>query len=165
MVAATGNRYCYHRCHYRQPGVDQRLIYPDFGGDPPQFLAESAAHLSKVTRRASYIVPSVNWLLWAGCIGIVLYFKESSHMEAAYGLAITLTMIMTTDPDVVYLHVKRVSKWVVVVFLVIYLAIEGSFLAANLLKFTHGGWVSLVLATVIGLVITVWLRAIILKCD
>jgi len=108
-------------------------------------------------------VPSVNWLLWAGCIGIVLYFKESSHMEAAYGLAITLTMIMTTILMSVYLYVKRVSKSIVLVFLIIYLAIEGSFLAANLLKFTHGGWVSLVLATVIGLVITVWLKAYYIK--
>jgi KUP system potassium uptake protein len=114
-------------------------------------------------QKGQLYVPSVNWLLWAGCIGIVLYFKESSHMEAAYGLAITLTMIMTTILMSVYLYVKRVSKWVVVVFLVIYLAIEGSFLAANLLKFTHGGWVSLVLATVIGLVITVWLKAYYIK--
>ncbi|SDE73982.1 KUP system potassium uptake protein [Dyadobacter soli] len=114
-------------------------------------------------QKGQLYVPSVNWLLWAGCIGIVLYFKESSHMEAAYGLAITLTMIMTTILMSVYLYVKRVSKTVVIVFLVVYLAIEGSFLAANLLKFTHGGWVSLVLATVIGLVITVWLRAYYIK--
>ena len=114
-------------------------------------------------KKGQLYVPSVNWLLWAGCIGIVLYFKESSHMEAAYGLAITLTMIMTTILMSVYLYVKRVSKSIVIVFLVIYLAIEGSFLAANLLKFTHGGWVSLVLATVIGLVITVWLKAYYIK--
>lgn len=114
-------------------------------------------------KKGQLYVPSVNWLLWAGCIGIVLYFKESSYMEAAYGLAITLTMIMTTILMSVYLYVKRVSKWMVAVFLVIYLAIEGSFLAANLLKFTHGGWVSLVLATVIGMVIAVWLKAYYIK--
>ncbi len=114
-------------------------------------------------QKGQLYVPSVNWLLWAGCIGIVLYFKESSHMEAAYGLAITLTMIMTTILMSVYLYVKRVSKGIVAVFVIVYLAIEGSFLAANLLKFTHGGWVSLVLATVIGVVITVWLRAYYIK--
>ncbi|MCF0071491.1 KUP/HAK/KT family potassium transporter [Dyadobacter sp. CY261] len=114
-------------------------------------------------QKGQLYVPSVNWLLWAGCIGIVLYFKESSHMEAAYGLAITLTMIMTTVLMSVYLYVNRVSKWIVAVFLIVYLAIEGSFLAANLLKFTHGGWVSLLLATIIGLVITVWLRAYYIK--
>lgn len=114
-------------------------------------------------QKGQLYVPSVNWLLWAGCVGIVLYFKESTHMEAAYGLAITLTMIMTTILMSVYLYFNNVSKWILGIFLVVYLAIEGSFLAANLLKFTHGGWVSLLLATVIALVITVWLKAYYIK--
>jgi KUP system potassium uptake protein len=114
-------------------------------------------------QKGQLYVPSVNWLLWAGCVGIVLYFKESAHMEAAYGLAITLTMIMTTILMSVYLYVNKVSKWLLAVFLVVYLAIEGSFLAANLLKFTHGGWVSLLLATIIGVLITVWLKAYFIK--
>ncbi|SKC09621.1 KUP/HAK/KT family potassium transporter [Dyadobacter psychrophilus] len=114
-------------------------------------------------QKGQLYVPSVNWLLWAGCVGIVLYFKESSHMEAAYGLAITMTMIMTTILMSVYLYVHKVPKWLLAIFIVVYLAIEGAFLAANLLKFTHGGWVSLLLATVIGLVITVWLKAYFIK--
>ncbi|MCF0042257.1 KUP/HAK/KT family potassium transporter [Dyadobacter fanqingshengii] len=114
-------------------------------------------------QKGQLYVPSVNWLLWAGCVGIVLYFKESSHMEAAYGLAITMTMIMTTILMSVYLYVNKVPKWILVIFVVIYLAIEGAFLAANLLKFTHGGWVSLLLAAIIGLVITVWLKAYFIK--
>ncbi|MCF2506448.1 KUP/HAK/KT family potassium transporter [Dyadobacter sp. CY107] len=114
-------------------------------------------------QKGQLYVPSVNWLLWAGCVGIVLYFKESSHMEAAYGLAITMTMIMTTILMSVYLYVNKVPKWILVIFVVVYLAIEGAFLAANLLKFTHGGWVSLLLATIIGLVITVWLKAYFIK--
>ncbi|KQS25567.1 KUP/HAK/KT family potassium transporter [Dyadobacter sp. Leaf189] len=114
-------------------------------------------------QKGQLYVPSVNWLLWAGCVGIVLYFKESSHMEAAYGLAITLTMIMTTILMSVYLYVHKVQKWLLAVFLIVYLAIEGSFLAANLLKFMHGGWVSLLLASVIAFVITVWLKAYYIK--
>lgn len=114
-------------------------------------------------QKGQLYVPSVNWLLWAGCVGIVLYFKESSHMEAAYGLAITMTMIMTTILMSVYLYVNKVPKWILVIFVVVYLAIEGAFLAANLLKFTHGGWVSLLLAIIIGLVITVWLKAYFIK--
>ncbi|GGC12429.1 KUP/HAK/KT family potassium transporter [Dyadobacter sediminis] len=114
-------------------------------------------------KKGQLYVPSVNWLLWAGCVGIVLYFKESAHMEAAYGLAITLTMIMTTILMSVYLYFSNVSKWIIGIFLIVYLAIEGSFLAANLLKFTHGGWVSLLLATIIALVITVWLKAYSIK--
>ncbi|MCF0056023.1 KUP/HAK/KT family potassium transporter [Dyadobacter sp. CY356] len=110
-------------------------------------------------QKGQLYVPSVNWLLWAGCIGIVLYFKESSNMEAAYGLAITLTMIMTTLLMSFYLYVHKISKLWIAAFMIVYLAIEGSFLAANLLKFTHGGWVSLLLAVIIADIMAMWLKA------
>jgi KUP system potassium uptake protein len=104
-------------------------------------------------------VPSVNYLLWAGCVGVVLYFRESSHMEAAYGLAITLTMLMTTLLLGNYLYRQRLSWGWLSVFLVVYLAIEGSFLLANLLKFTHGGWVSLVIGGALAFIMFVWREA------
>lgn len=110
-------------------------------------------------QKGQLYVPSVNWLLWAGCIGIVLYFKESSNMEAAYGLAITLTMIMTTLLMSFYLYVHKINKLWIGAFMIVYLAIEGSFLAANLLKFTHGGWVSLLLAVIIADIMAMWLKA------
>ena len=114
-------------------------------------------------QKGQLYVPSVNWLLWAGCVGIVLYFKESSHMEAAYGLAITLTMVMTTLLFSYYLFFHKINKLWIAAFLVVYLAIEGSFLAANLLKFMHGGWVSLLLAVIIADLMAMWLRANIIK--
>ncbi len=101
-------------------------------------------------------IPSINWFLLLGCIGIVLYFKKEEHMQAAYGLAITLTMLMTTILAGFYLYTHKFKTYWVVVFVLIYVAIEGSFLAANLLKFTHGGWVSLLLATVISIIMIVW---------
>jgi KUP system potassium uptake protein len=104
-------------------------------------------------------VPSVNYLLWAGCVGVVLYFRESSHMEAAYGLAITLTMLMTTLLLGNYLYRQRLHWGWLSTFLVIYLAIEVSFLLANLLKFTHGGWVSLVIGGGLAFVMFVWREA------
>jgi KUP system potassium uptake protein len=104
-------------------------------------------------------VPSVNYLLWAGCVGVVLYFRESSHMEAAYGLAITLTMLMTTLLLGNYLYRQRLPWGWLSVFLVVYLAIEGSFLLANLLKFTHGGWVSLVIGGALAFIMFVWREA------
>ncbi|MCF2447099.1 KUP/HAK/KT family potassium transporter [Dyadobacter sp. CY345] len=110
-------------------------------------------------QKGQLYVPSLNWLLWAGCIGVVLYFEESTHMEAAYGLAITLTMIMTTVLFSFYLFVIKKNKIAAGVFLLVYLAIEISFLAANLLKFSHGGWVSLLLALVIAAVMGLWLKA------
>ena len=108
-------------------------------------------------------IRSINWLLWAGCIGMVLYFKESANMEAAYGLAITLTMLMTTILAAYYLYAHRYNKAWIVAFLVVYIFIEGGFLAANMLKFTHGGWVSVFIATVIAIVMVIWYRSNIIK--
>lgn len=110
-------------------------------------------------QKGQLYVPSVNWLLWLGCIGVVLYFKESSHMEAAYGLAITLTMLMTTLLMSYYLYAKRYYPWGIVLFLVVYLAIELSFLVANLIKFTHGGWVSLIIGGTIVTLMIIWYNA------
>lgn len=108
-------------------------------------------------------IKSINWLLWAGCIGVVLYFKESANMEAAYGLAITLTMLMTTILTGYYLYIHRFNKIWIIAFLVVYILIEGGFLAANMLKFTHGGWVSVVIASVIAMVMIIWYRSNIIK--
>ena len=94
-------------------------------------------------------VPMVNTSLWIGCIGIVLYFRESSAMEAAYGLAITTTMLMTTLLLFVYLKVKRFNPIFVGLFLIVYLIIEGAFLVANMEKFQHGGYVTIIIAGVV----------------
>jgi KUP system potassium uptake protein len=114
-------------------------------------------------KKGQLYVPSINFLLWAGCVGVVLYFKESSNMEGAYGLAITLTMLMTTMLMAYYLYVKRFAAWGVVVFLAVYLTIEGSFLVANLIKFVNGGWVSVVIGATIASVMYIWLRAFQIK--
>ena len=98
-----------------------------------------------------------------GCVGITLYFRESSNMEAAYGLAITLTMLMTTLLTAYYLYVKKFQAWGIVLFLAVYLSIEGSFLVANLIKFPHGGWVSLVIGLTIAAVMYIWLRSFQIK--
>jgi KUP system potassium uptake protein len=104
-------------------------------------------------------IPSLNWLLCLGCIGVVLYFRESSNMEAAYGMSIIITMIMTTILLINYLIMKRYPPLLVYTLLFVYLFIEFSFLIANLNKFSHGGWVTLVIAFVIISVMTVWYRA------
>ncbi|MBK6834336.1 MAG: KUP/HAK/KT family potassium transporter [Bacteroidetes bacterium] len=109
--------------------------------------------------KGQLFIPSINWLLCFGCIGVILYFKESSHMEAAYGLSIVVTMIMTTILLINFLIMKRYSAFIIYPLLAIYLTIEFSFLAANLSKFSHGGWVTLVIATVLISVMTIWYRA------
>ncbi|KAA9332794.1 KUP/HAK/KT family potassium transporter [Adhaeribacter soli] len=113
--------------------------------------------------KGQLFVPSVNWLLWAGCIGVVLYFRESSNMEAAYGLAITVTMLATTVLMTIYLQANNYPKPVIALFLGTYLFIEGAFLIANLSKFPHGGWVSVLIGVVLTGVMYTWLKAYYIK--
>lgn len=104
-------------------------------------------------------IPSTNWLLLSGCIGVVLYFRESINMEAAYGLAIVLCMMMTTTLLNFYLHMKRYNQFFIYAIITVYAIIEISFLAANLSKFSHGGWITLLIASVLMAVMTVWYLA------
>ena len=105
--------------------------------------------------RGQLYIPSVNWLLMLGCAGIVLFFQESAKMEAAYGLAIILTMLMTTLLLTYYLHEKKVNPVLIGVLLLTFLIIEFSFLAANLSKFSHGGWVTLLVASSLFIIMLV----------
>lgn len=104
--------------------------------------------------RGQLYVPSVNWVLLAGCIGITLFFKESSGMEAAYGLAIIITMLSTTTLLSYYLYLRRVSIFFIIFVLVLFLTVELSFLVANLDKFPHGGWLTLLIAS--ALIFQMW---------
>jgi len=110
------------------------------------------------TRKGQMYISSINWFLFIAVIVVILMFRTSTNMEAAYGLAITLTMLMTTFLMVFYLIKIRRQKWIIILFLVVYLSIEGSFLAANLAKFIHGGWFTILLAGLIALVMYVWQR-------
>lgn len=101
-------------------------------------------------------IPSVNWLLWAGCVGVVLYFKESSHMEAAYGLTIIVGMVMTSLLLIWYMRIKHYKAVWIIGFIVVYLIIESAFLVANSRKFFEGGWVSLLIASVLYLAMWCW---------
>ena len=104
-------------------------------------------------------IPSINWLLFFGCVGIVLHFEESSNMEHAYGLAIILCMIMTTILLNFYLIMKRVKLYFMVPLITIYLLIELSFLAANITKFADGGYVTLIIAILLIGVMSIWFSA------
>ena len=104
-------------------------------------------------------VPMINWLLWAFCIFVVIYFGSSSHMEAAYGLAITITMLSTTLLMSIWLYMKHYNRIFVGVFLSVFLTIEGTFLFANLTKFMHGGWFSVLMALVFMTIMYVWFNA------
>jgi KUP system potassium uptake protein len=90
-------------------------------------------------------IPGINTLLFAGCCGIVLYFRSSGAMEAAYGLAITLCMLATTVLFSNFLVSKRRPPILIWIYLFVYIGIESAFMIANLDKFPHGGFVTLII--------------------
>ena len=104
-------------------------------------------------------IPGVNTLLFFGCVGIVLYFRESKQMEAAYGLAITLCMIATSLLFANFLVLRRVKSIYIYLYLIVYFCIEGAFLVANLKKFPHGGYVALIVGGFLFLIMYAWFRA------
>ncbi len=104
-------------------------------------------------------IPSINWLLFIGCVGIVWHFEESGNMEHAYGLAIILCMIMTTILLNFYLIMKRVKLYFMVPLITIYLLIEFSFLAANITKFSEGGYFTLIIAIILISIMSIWYSA------
>ena len=104
-------------------------------------------------------IPAVNGIIFAGCIAVVLYFKESSKMEAAYGLAIIMTMIATTMLFANYMVLHRVKAGWIYLFLVTYVVIEFGFLVALLQKFLHGGYITLMVAFLMFFVMYVWFRS------
>lgn len=104
-------------------------------------------------------IPGISFLLYIGCTGIVLYFQKSSNMGAAYGLAITMCMISTSILFANFLVSRRVLPGWIYLYLVVYIAIESSFLIANLEKFMHGGFVTLIVGGGLFLVMYVWFRS------
>ena len=103
-------------------------------------------------------IPLVNVVMWVACVAVVFLFQTSSHMEAAYGLAITLTMLMTTSLLFVYLGRLRGRTAASVVFVIFFGLIEFVFFASSLTKFFHGGYVTLLMAALIFGLMFVWRR-------
>ncbi len=111
------------------------------------------------TVKGQLYIPSVNLCLFAGCVMTVLIFGTSSHMEGAYGLAITITMLMTTILMAFWMRQRKTPSWLVWIFLVAFTTIEIVFLCANLFKFFHGGWYTILLAAMLVFVIYSWHNA------
>ncbi len=101
-------------------------------------------------------IPFINWMMMLGCIVVVLYFEKSSKMEAAYGLAVTITMLMSTLLMSSYLYTRRYPKWLIYLITVLFLSIELSFFAANLIKFEEGGWISIASGAVVSSIMGIW---------
>ncbi|MFD1410146.1 KUP/HAK/KT family potassium transporter [Lapidilactobacillus gannanensis] len=101
-------------------------------------------------------IPLVNKILWIACIAIIFYFQTSSHMEAAYGLAITVTMLMTTLLLYQYLCQINVKKIFALAMVFFFGVIESMFLISSLVKFVHGGYVTAIIAGLILVTMYIW---------
>lgn len=104
-------------------------------------------------------IPSVNTILWFGCILMILYFRSSTHMEAAYGFSITIAMMMTTFLLGYYLIYKlKWNKLLVIIILLIFSTVEVSFFIANVAKIKER-WMFLFFELFIFLVMYIWYNA------
>ena len=77
-------------------------------------------------------------------------------MEAAFGLSVTLTMLVTSFLVIMYLQTKRISKPLIILFAIVFLSVEGMFLLANLSKVQHGGWITLIIGALLSIVMYIW---------
>ena len=121
------------------------------------YLPRVRVEHTSVRERGQIYIPSVNWLLMASCIALVLGFRDSTHVAAAYGVAVTATMVITT----LLLFVVERERWrwpvaATLLFTGFFLAIDLAFLGANLVKIPHGGWFPLVVGAVIFMGMTTW---------
>ena len=110
-------------------------------------------------QKGQLYVPSINLILFVGCMLIIFVFEKSSNMEAAYGLAINLTFLSTTILMIYFMHRHRINKIFIALFALLYFSIEITFLIGNGVKIAHGGWLTLLLAATIFIVMFAWFKA------
>ena len=110
-------------------------------------------------------IPRINWGLMVFCFVVVIFFQKSEHMEAAYGLTITITMLMTTILLTYWLSRTRLNKIFLFGFVAIYLFLESGFFYANVIKFFDGGWLTVVLGGFIAVCMYAWYNGRLLKSN
>jgi len=110
------------------------------------------------TRKGQMYITSVNWLLFLAVVMVVITFRSSANMEAAYVLAIIVTMLMTTVLMAFFMQRIRRKTITILLFVVGSLLIEGTFLVANLVNFKQGGWFTLILGGLIAFIMYAWHR-------
>ena len=115
------------------------------------------------THQGQMYIPGINWFLFFGCIAVVLLFRESGNMEAAYGLAITINMLMTTLLLTYLMYVQRRNPLIIWGIPVVFITIETAFFASNLLKFQHGGWFTFLIAAILFFGMWVFYQARLLR--
>jgi len=109
--------------------------------------------------KGQLFIPSTNFMLFLGCVGMVLYFKESTRMESAYGLAIIVTMISTTILFSNFMVAKRIKPALIYLFLTVFLIVEFAYLSALMQKFTHGGYITMLIGGMMFCIMYIWFRS------
>ncbi len=120
-------------------------------------LPRMAIRQTSETQIGQIYMPSINWLLLAGVLMLVFAFKSSSAMAAAYGIAVTGTMVVTTC--LAYIIAWKLWRWspfTAVLVIVPFLLLDLVFFGANILRVSEGGWVPLMVAALIGILIYTW---------
>jgi len=108
------------------------------------------------TVKGQIYIPAVNWFLMCGCIAMVLYFRVSTRMEAAFGLSVTLTMLVSTLLIGFYLRARKIPILAIVLLVLFFFTIEASFLMANLTKFKDGGWITIAIGVILFFTMFIW---------
>jgi len=109
--------------------------------------------------RGQIYIPSINWILWIGCVAMMLYFKDSGKMEAAYGFSITVAMLMTTTLMFYYMKfVKKWAPWLIAAILIVFLSVELSFFIANVAKIKQR-WMFLIFEIALVFIMYIWFKA------
>lgn len=113
-------------------------------------------HTSRTTIGQIYM-PGVNWALWAGCVALVLAFRSSENLAAAYGVAVTGTMFTTSILfAAVMFRLWRWPLWKVIPITLAFVVVDLAFMGANMLKFFHGGWFPIMVAVVVFILMGTW---------
>lgn len=110
-------------------------------------------------------IPAVNNIIWVLCIAIVIYFQNSERMAGAYGLVITITMLMTTILLNAWLLTTKHNRFLSELIIVFFLAIETVFLISNSVKFFEGGYVTFTIACILIMIMIIWQYGELLKND
>ncbi|MEO8589159.1 MAG: KUP/HAK/KT family potassium transporter, partial [Flavobacteriales bacterium] len=109
--------------------------------------------------RGQIYIPSVNWILWCGCIIVMLYLRQSTNMEAAYGFFIVIAMLMTTTLIYGYLSfVRKWSQWLVLPILGLFFTVESAYFVANAVKIIQRPWFVFSVLSLVGIMF-IWFRA------
>ncbi|MGD8149917.1 potassium transporter Kup [Ornithinimicrobium sp. Y1694] len=128
--------------------------------------AERLSYLPRLTVRQTseqeggqIYIPVVNWLLFAGVLLLLLLFRASERLATAYGVAVTLDLLLTTSLFCVYaVAALKWKRWQIALFLVFFGSVELAFFSANIVKVVHGGWLPLLVAATVATVMTTWAR-------